>query len=252
MTVPSTLKYPPEATNAAWQKKKSFLDKAKAKTKTGLGEELIRLQAKWNGVKFDKLDAKKVGLEMGASSNAVEAKKHLAEVELQKVATLQQAVDSAAKKAKAVAAIKGLSKDAAAAANVISTKLTTLDNDLGKIDLKDFDVAIKNAKEQEATNDKYLKESITTLTQALSDLRRTPTLVRWEQRDLQSIDMIRRIVSGDVRYAQHKDSWKDLRSDMQNDIPVLLVPGAKRDKEQEKEAILQLVQRVSTGLSALK
>jgi hypothetical protein len=36
MTVPTDKMYPVRATNAAWQKKKSFLDEAKANTKTGL------------------------------------------------------------------------------------------------------------------------------------------------------------------------------------------------------------------------
>jgi len=252
MTAPSTLKYPSEATNAAWQKKKSFLDKAKAKTKTGLGEELTKLQAKWNEVKFTKLDVTKVGLEMGASSHLVGVKRDEAETEFNKIAALKLEVDTVAKKAKTVAAVKGLSKDAATAANLIAAKLTSLHNELGKVDLKDFDEALKKAETREENTLKLLKENYAELQRALIDLQKNPTLIRWEQRDVQSIDMIRRILSGDSRFARVKDSWKDLSSDMHHKITVLTLPGAKRDKQQEKQAILQLVKRVDDGMSVLK
>ena len=52
--------WPAALTDAAWQKKKSFMDKAKSKTKTGLGAELIKAQKAWNLVKFDNLIATKV------------------------------------------------------------------------------------------------------------------------------------------------------------------------------------------------
>ena len=53
MTVSFDTKYPPEALNAAWQKKKSFMDKAKSKTKTGLGESLVKAEAEWKKINFD-------------------------------------------------------------------------------------------------------------------------------------------------------------------------------------------------------
>ena len=40
MAVTFNTTWPATLTDAAWQKKKSFLDKAKSKTKTGLGEAL--------------------------------------------------------------------------------------------------------------------------------------------------------------------------------------------------------------------
>lgn len=49
--------YPATATNAAWQKKKSFLDKAKTATKTGLGAQLTAAQQAYARVKFNLLDA---------------------------------------------------------------------------------------------------------------------------------------------------------------------------------------------------
>src|SRR5258708_12349021 len=58
MAVTFNTTYPAALTNTAWQKKKSFLDKAKSKTKTGLGDELLKAEAAWKLVKFDLLDAK--------------------------------------------------------------------------------------------------------------------------------------------------------------------------------------------------
>jgi len=40
MAITFDRKYPTALKNIAWQKKKSFKDKTKAKTKTGLGEAL--------------------------------------------------------------------------------------------------------------------------------------------------------------------------------------------------------------------
>ncbi|MCC7360587.1 MAG: hypothetical protein IT317_13995 [Anaerolineales bacterium] len=52
--------YPLAASNAAWQKKKSFLDKAKAATKTGLGAQLTAAQQAYARVKFNLLDPEAV------------------------------------------------------------------------------------------------------------------------------------------------------------------------------------------------
>src|SRR5258708_16043821 len=60
MAVTFNTTWPATLTDAAWQKKKSFLDKAKSKTKTGLGAELTKAQAAWKLVKFDNLIATKV------------------------------------------------------------------------------------------------------------------------------------------------------------------------------------------------
>jgi hypothetical protein len=56
--------YPVAATNAAWQKKKSFLDKAKSATKTGLGAELTAAQQAYARVKFNLLDPEAVAKQL--------------------------------------------------------------------------------------------------------------------------------------------------------------------------------------------
>ena len=250
MTVTVNTIYPPEATNAAWQKKKSFLDKTKAKTKTGLGQELTDLQTHWAAVKFVKLDAVKAGLTSSSNVRQVEDKKGLAEDEFKKIKPLIDELNTTAKKAEAVALTKGLSKDAVAAAKVIAARLKTAGTQLGQIDLKDFEQMLTRAEKHEADVDKLLNESIAELKKALNELRNNPTRARWEQQDVQSIDMIRRIVTKDDRFAKAAPKWKDLRADMHMDIPELRMTGAKIDKDKEKQAIMQLVQRVSGALSA--
>jgi len=60
MAITFNTTWPPALTDAAWQKKKSFMDKAKSKTKTGLGAELTKAQAAWKLVKWDTMIATKV------------------------------------------------------------------------------------------------------------------------------------------------------------------------------------------------
>lgn len=52
MSAPNNITWPAALTNAAWQKKKSFLDKTKSKTKTGLGAELLKAEAAWKDINF--------------------------------------------------------------------------------------------------------------------------------------------------------------------------------------------------------
>ena len=62
MSIPFVTKYPTALKNATWQAKKSFKDKTKAKTKTGLAEALKKAEADWNKIDFKKLIAAKQGL----------------------------------------------------------------------------------------------------------------------------------------------------------------------------------------------
>ena len=57
MPVPADTKYPAVATNAAWQKKKSILDKG---IKTKVGPALVLAEQKWKAIKFDDLKSDKI------------------------------------------------------------------------------------------------------------------------------------------------------------------------------------------------
>jgi len=59
MPYPKDITYPATATNAAWQKQKSFLDKAKSKNKTGVGPKLVAAEAAWGQIPFADLDESK-------------------------------------------------------------------------------------------------------------------------------------------------------------------------------------------------
>ncbi len=157
--------YPPEATDAAWQKKKSFLDKAKSATKTGLGADLKAAEAEWK--KFvpmmDKLDIRSAVVG-GRTIEKVNSAKAAAELIMTgQRATTSQALLKAAAKAKATSANKGLSKTAAAAALVIESKLLGLARNLRDIKLTDFDSMIQTLNSQSATAQNTLRPYIVSL-----------------------------------------------------------------------------------------
>src|SRR5262245_12005662 len=63
MTVPKDKTYPADLTNAQWQKQKSFLDKTKSKTKTGLGDALKEAQKAWGEIPFKKLSRRSADMQ---------------------------------------------------------------------------------------------------------------------------------------------------------------------------------------------
>ena len=155
--------YPIAATNAAWQKKKSFLDKAKASTKTGLGAALTAAQQAYARVHFNLLDAEAVvknireehGADMMNDNNVVDVQINQAKnVAYQQQNTeLDAAIDQltlAETKAKETARNKALTTTAQAAATAIAkelrkhiTSLTAIRHD----NLDDFDEAGVKLKE---------------------------------------------------------------------------------------------------------
>jgi len=84
MTIPSEAfrNYPSVCTNTVWQKHKSFADKAKSKTKTGLGETLKAAEKAWAKIVWTDLDAKKLKATTvtAARANEVKAKTALVNV----------------------------------------------------------------------------------------------------------------------------------------------------------------------------
>jgi hypothetical protein len=140
MTVPADHNYPTAATNEAWQKKKSFIDKAKASTKTGLGADLTEAKKKWDLVPWAELDAAKLG------AKTVEAAQK--QLQAAKAANTQiQAAKTALNKAKATARAtqtnKALSSTAQAAAGAIATDLQNAVGRLDGIKVTDFEQALQ-------------------------------------------------------------------------------------------------------------
>jgi hypothetical protein len=170
--------YPPEATDAAWQKKKSFMDKAKSGTKTGLGADLKAAEAEWK--KFtplmDKLDVRSAVVG-GRTVEKVNAAKMAAQAILDgQRNTTSQALIKAAAKAKATAGNKGLSKTAAAAALVIESKLLGLSRSLRDIKLTDFDTMIDTLNSQSQIAQNTLKPYIVSLRRDGATVKSHPTV----------------------------------------------------------------------------
>jgi hypothetical protein len=139
MSAPKNTAWPAVLTNAAWQKKKSFLDKAKSKTKTGLGAELVKAEASWKDIDFKCLDAKKVPIFTASEADRL---KKLAEDHLDTaVEPAITAIKAAAIKAGATKNNKALSSDARKAATDIEKGLLKQATLLEDIKVTDFDDA---------------------------------------------------------------------------------------------------------------
>lgn len=145
MSVPDDMTYPATATDAAWQKKKGFLDKAKAKTKTGLGATLKTAEASWKAIPWKDLDASK---KTAGTPATAEKLRETAELALVKVSQAKDDLEAAQKLAKTTKTIKGLSKTASTAAATIETDLGKAIKRLDKIGLTDFDDLIKKVQAQ--------------------------------------------------------------------------------------------------------
>jgi hypothetical protein len=140
MTVPTDKTYPPIATNSAWQKKKAFLDKAKAATKTGLGAKLTTAEASWKAIAWAKLDAAAVGKVSVIST----AKNNLqtATTALTQVNKAKSDVQAAHAEAIKASNNGALSKTAKTAASDIAQALQKAELRLDKVNTKDFQTVI--------------------------------------------------------------------------------------------------------------
>jgi hypothetical protein len=174
MTAPQNTAWPATLTNAAWQKKKSFLDKAKSKTKTGLGAELVKAEAAWKKINFKLLDASKNPM---PTAKEVDRVKKLAEDHRDdEVKDAMEAIDDAADKAGLTKANKALSSDARKAATSIELGLKNQAKLLSDINLLDFDQAKLNIVQLTfQTNLSTLKKGLTTADNFIRTVKATPT-----------------------------------------------------------------------------
>ncbi len=173
--------WPANLTDKAWQKKKSFLDKAKSKTKTGLGAELIKAAAAWGQIKFAALDATTAA---GQLTNPVifnkpehyDAARQVAKNHTTVVLAAIKAIKAAAAKAATTKANKGLSTTAKAAADAIEKGLLHQITLIQKITLTDF-----NDKRDElalltfSTNLAAIKRNVTKGQAFIKKVEQTPT-----------------------------------------------------------------------------
>jgi hypothetical protein len=140
VTVTFNTKYPAEARNAYWQKKKSFKDKTHKATKTGLGAKLDAAEKAWNAVPWKQLDAATL-----KANNLLEAKTNLARakgIKTNQLKAARIAVVAAMKEAQRVKANAALSANAQAAAKAIESKLDALMVTIDYLSLDDFNKEI--------------------------------------------------------------------------------------------------------------
>jgi hypothetical protein len=137
MTIPSEAfrSYPSVCKNVVWQKFKSFKDKAKAKTKTGLGDTLKEAEKAWAKIVWKDLDAKKLKATTLPVARANQVKAQAAMVN---VTNAKHAVTIAHAKAIETMGNTALSKPAKDQAEVIRNGLKYALTNLDKVNINDF------------------------------------------------------------------------------------------------------------------
>ncbi len=173
------LTYPTIITNTDWQKKKSFLDKARSATKTGLGDTLIKAQAAYKKVNFAKMEAGSV-LGRITGIQAVTDAKLAAQQELDgPVKVAFEAIMLASRTARTTSTNAKLSSTAKTAAAAISAKLLEVAANLKSIKLDDFDAAADKYRNGMIQQSKgvvaKLKNAIPKVERFISEARKTPT-----------------------------------------------------------------------------
>ncbi len=155
MAVEFDTRWPQPLTNAAWQKKKSFLDKAKSATKTGLGAELLKAEAAWKKINFKALGVLTAPGNLGnppryKTPDDYDHAKAVAENHLKTVAAAaSKTILATAAKAAATKKNTALSTSAKTAAADIETGLLEQSRLIRDLELDDFDKR-KEVKLQEA------------------------------------------------------------------------------------------------------
>jgi hypothetical protein len=174
MTAPTNTAWPAALTNAAWQKKKSFLDKAKSKTKTGLGAELTKAEAAWKQIDFKILDATK---QVIPTAKEADNKKAAADTHLKTVvAAASKAALAAAKKAAETKNNTALSSTARKTAAAIEKGLLNQARLIKTIKLTDFDAAKDNVVQLTfQTNLATLKRGLESADRFIAQVETTPT-----------------------------------------------------------------------------
>jgi hypothetical protein len=142
MTVPIAAfqVYSVVCTDKMWQKHKSFKDKAKASTKTGLGPTLKAAEKAWGNIKWAQLDAKKL---KAKTLNEANENKVKAAAMLQVVQQAITAVETAQAKAQQTMGNQSLSNSAKNQAEVIRNGMKAMKTRLESVNLSDFDAEIQ-------------------------------------------------------------------------------------------------------------
>jgi hypothetical protein len=145
MAIKVVPKYPVVTKNVAWQKQKSFRDKLKKATKTGLGTQLEAAEKAVAKIDFNKLDVNRLQKARGQRLSGyagVDGAKQAAQKHLNgPVRSAHDALEAAVNKASSVSNSPALSQRAGLAASTTASELRKLGAaiDPDTISLDDFD-----------------------------------------------------------------------------------------------------------------
>lgn len=246
--------YPAICKNSAWQKQKSFMDKAKSKTKTGLGDTLVAAEKAWGQVKFEWLDA---GMARDDPSGKWRSEEHIAEKKARakihldtKVKIAARALEVAASKARVTGDNAALSTKARTAAKAISAELLKQAANLKGIKLDDFDAAVVNFRRVIALPATTFKPKVLALETKLNDVARTPTVAEWNRLDLKNaFRSVANTLGNDPQYKDIWPTWKPWDGLQVEKNPKL---HGTPSVEVQSQEILEIVNKVRPELNKLK
>ncbi len=247
--------YSKTLTNAAWQKKKSFLDKAKKNTKTGLGAELIKLEAAWRKTDWKVMDARMQG-KWHSLEELHEGKKKAQRYQQQNLTALYNVVVSTQRKARATAQIAGLSSTAKATATSIANELEQIRRGMMSVTYEDFDEEEKRMRAGWERWRARLPKNISDLEAKLKLVEKDPRTAYWDEIDL--TNAFRAVGNSLGNNPEFKDLWPDpwekfdgLQNHRHPALKNLKNP-TKVATPEEREAILELINEVRPHIAQLK
>ncbi len=247
--------FPRTLRNETWQKQKSFLDKAKSKTKTGLGAELIKLEAAWKKIDWNVMDARMQG-KWPSIEKLQEAKKKAQVYYRTNIPGLYNVLRAVARKAETTATNAGLSKTAKAAATAIAKEATAFAQLTMGITFEDFDEEEARIKKGWAVWRARLPKNVADLEAKLKQLEKDPRTAYWSEIDV--TNAFRSVGNTLGNNPEFKDLWPKPWADfdgLQNTRHPKLA-GLKNDTKEatpeERKAILELINEVKPHLKKLK
>jgi len=249
-------KFPDALTNKSWQKKKSFLDKAKAKTKTGLGTELEAVEKSWDKINWPSLDATQAMGKVDQSAKYKSAKefdfaKAVGESEVKgQVAVVRKNLLKVSKLAHTTSQNKDLSKDAIKKAQEIARGLLDLETGLRDIDLSDFDEKKSRWLELQAMQLKGLKKAVLELEVGLTAVAKDPTVDNWNNKVKQKFRSVGNTLGNNDAFKEDWKVWINFDGLQIEKDPALKVKGIT--EEAQKKIVLGHVKTAIGPLQKLK
>jgi hypothetical protein len=210
MTITFATKYPAALKNAAWQKSKSFKDKTKSKTKTGLGDALKLAEKNWGALEFDNLIAAKQRTESknlaGRRKDRKEAQEYLNGTQMKAAIN---ALEAASSKARVTGENAALSTTAAKAATKLSGDLLAQARLLHAIKLTDFDALVSDATKLVHNWEQQHSDTLHRMDDIRDELRHDPTVETWDKSGLEAALDGAVKVSGNLAEATEAKDWTD-------------------------------------------